>query len=575
MLFKAFSLQGIDTNTGDTYEDHNQCEELWTSAGGYKGNCIGLGSIHKWAKEDDLDAYYGWKSEQYRPVIERSMSGTHKGIANVLFTICKDKFVYIPIKKSTGFWYVFDEHVHRWRHTKSESAIRNALYNPVTDEYLKIIDNLNEIATGEGGDYCHDEREEAYQKTLQYTTIINRLEDTPFINNVMQPSRDLFEDENFMDKIDEKNKHLIGFKNGVYDLEEEVFRNGEPEDYISLSTGVDYIQYDPMSEEAIEIDKLLRSIFPDPEVLEYIILVLASCLDGYVTEQKFRLWMGVGSNGKGILRKLVDIGFADYCKTLNATTLTHKPGDAESANSTIAQTRACRIVFFDEPDKGDKIYCGTMKKLTGGDPIKARLIYGLPFEFYPQFKMFLLSNVFPEVPPNDKGTWRRMEPVRFCNEFVEDEPIEPNQYKMDKQLPKRLPFLAPMFMAMLVEKYHDYKTNGITIPQAVREYKREYRRNCDILLDFLDDTISSINNIEAKLNMDDLYSDFRYWYRNNNYGNEKNVTKKDFKKYLCNKFKTKICNEDITGVRYNNTSRGNTQQREYINNFTPQAIIVE
>jgi hypothetical protein len=67
--------------------------------------------------------------------------------------------------------------------------------------------------------------------------------------------------------------------------------------------------------------------------------------------------------------------------------------------------------------------------------------------------------------------------------------------------------------------------------------------------------------------MDDLYSDFRYWYRNNNYGSDKNVTKKEFKKYLCKTFKARVEDDDIVGVRYSSTRSGSPNRSEPLSNF--------
>ena len=49
----------------------------------------------------------------------------------------------------------------------------------------------------------------------------------------------LFFDPNFEEHLDEK-YNLIGFNNGVYDLDKEEFREGNPEDYISLSCNINY-----------------------------------------------------------------------------------------------------------------------------------------------------------------------------------------------------------------------------------------------------------------------------------------------------------------------------------------------
>lgn len=50
---------------------------------------------------------------------------------------------------------------------------------------------------------------------------------------------DKFGDDEFESKLD-NNVNLVGFDNGILDIEQQVFREGKPEDYVSLTTGWDY-----------------------------------------------------------------------------------------------------------------------------------------------------------------------------------------------------------------------------------------------------------------------------------------------------------------------------------------------
>ena len=78
-----------------------------------------------------------------------------------------------------------------------------------------------------------------------------------------------------------------------------------------------------------------------------------------------------------------------------------------------------------------------MKEFSGNDRIKGRGLYQAPIEFKPQFKLVLLCNALPDVPPDDEGCWRRMEVVEFKNRFVEN-PVAENEYPRDYQLSAKL-----------------------------------------------------------------------------------------------------------------------------------------
>ena len=60
-----------------------------------------------------------------------------------------------------------------------------------------------------------------------------------------------------MNNLDE-NPNIVCFSNGVYDLEADEFRQGRPEDYVSLCTNIDYLEIDEDNEKHTEINGLIE-----------------------------------------------------------------------------------------------------------------------------------------------------------------------------------------------------------------------------------------------------------------------------------------------------------------------------
>ena len=56
-----------------------------------------------------------------------------------------------------------------------------------------------------------------------------------YVNGVMKNLRDMFYKKEIMEKFD-TDTNLLGFENGIYDLKNNVFREGRPEDYVTMST---------------------------------------------------------------------------------------------------------------------------------------------------------------------------------------------------------------------------------------------------------------------------------------------------------------------------------------------------
>jgi len=112
---------------------------------------------------------------------------------------------------------------------------------------------------------------------------------------------------------------LIGFKNGVYDLERMCFRKGTPDDLISMTTGYDYKEYTNQAPEVIAVEKYFSQVQRGDDVRTYVLRLISSFLDGRVKDQKFVLWTGHGCHAidseilmhDGTIKKIQDIKIKD------------------------------------------------------------------------------------------------------------------------------------------------------------------------------------------------------------------------------------------------------------------------
>ena len=92
----------------------------------------------------------------------------------------------------------------------------------------------------------------------------------------------------------------------MYDLEAETFRNGVPTDYVTLSTGYDYLTNIYKSDPNLrDIKKYMKQVFTDDDTRAYIWKLFASFLSGKKLDEKFYFMNGCGSNSKSVLLKLL------------------------------------------------------------------------------------------------------------------------------------------------------------------------------------------------------------------------------------------------------------------------------
>ena len=82
------------------------------------------------------------------------------------------------------------------------------------------------------------------------------LKTTAFKDNIVKECKEPFYDKNFANNLD-TNFYLLGFNNGIYDLKTSVLRDGRPDDYVSMSTNIDKIDFNPDNEHWVDIKKFI------------------------------------------------------------------------------------------------------------------------------------------------------------------------------------------------------------------------------------------------------------------------------------------------------------------------------
>ena len=96
------------------------------------------------------------------------------------------------------------------------------------------------------------------------------------------------------------------------------FRKGCPDDYISLSTNINFIGKRSKFTEELKMKynnmcKFIEQILPVEEDRDNVISWFSQCLHGKVSDTRLQFWYGPGSNGKKSLYNLFRATFGDYC----------------------------------------------------------------------------------------------------------------------------------------------------------------------------------------------------------------------------------------------------------------------
>jgi P4 family phage/plasmid primase-like protien len=504
--------------------DWNMVHELWGQWLKFDvNNSEGLThrSIMFWAKSDALSKYTEVRKDTVNYYIDQSgqVTGniaTEWDLACVLYQMYKDRFVCVSISKNV--WYEFNG--HKWYEIDSGNTLRLYISSTMHTLYVNRVRNdTDHINSGK----LEEEKRNVRAKILNiFLEVCQCLKKTQWKNNIMREARELFYDREFIEKLD-CNPYLMCFKNGVIDFKSKEFRRGRPDDYLSMSTGIDYIPLKKnIHDNTIsEIEKFFVELFPNAELRKYMWEHLASILIGITPNQTFNIYIGSGRNGKSCLVDLMTQMLGEYKGTVPITLITAKRNTIGSTSSEVAQLKGVRYAVMQEPSKGDKINEGILKEITGGDPIQARALFKDTITFVPQFTLVVCTNVLFELNSTDDGTLRRFRLCDFQSKFLE-KPYEddikfpkavcPYQYKLDKHLSDKFVKWAPILMSMLVKIA--FKKQGLVEDCSVVMASTErYRESQDYLAEFAKEHI--VSDTREKIKKSELYNTFKEWYTTN------------------------------------------------------------
>ncbi|MGO1054522.1 DNA primase family protein [Crossiella sp. CA198] len=263
--------------------------------------------------------------------------------------------------------------------------------------------------------------------------------------------------------------YLFNTADGTLDLRTGEIRPHAPADRITKVAGCG------LGEEHGEaFPRFLAEILPDADVRGFAQRLFGYAMLGTVREHVLPIFTGTGQNGKSTLLNVVGEAFGDYAIAAEPEMLvdrgnTHPTGQADLLGVRLAMTS--------ETDEGRQLAAATVKRLTGGDKIRARRMRKDFFEFEPSHTIVLVTNFKPKVSGDDPALWRRIRVVPF------DVVVE----QIDTRLSERLALELPSVLGWAYAGYREYTATGLAAPEVVAERTAAYRASSDALGRFLDD----------------------------------------------------------------------------------------
>ena len=372
---------------------------------------------------------------------------TDLGYARRLVHVYGGRLRYVPAWRR---WLIWDG--RRWAHDSTVQAARwmKAIARRLTADALAIEDPLKRSAALSAARRGESSRAIAGALTLASTEA----------ELVVSP-----------DQLD-ADPFLLNCANGTLDLRTGLLRGHDPADLLTKMAGA---AFDPEAS-GPEFAKFLQRVQPQDEMRDYLGRLLGHSLEGRVAEHVLGIFYGAGRNGKGTLIGAVVSALGDYADAADPELLTARTFDAHPTST--ADLFGMRLAILHETDKGRRLAEATVKRLTGGDRLKARRMREDFWSFDPSHTFVMLTNHKPLVSGTDEAIWARLRLVPW------DVVIQAEE--RDLGLADKLAAELDAVLAFLVAGYQAWRAGGLDDPAEVLAATEAYRAESDALSRFIE-----------------------------------------------------------------------------------------
>ncbi|WIG52500.1 MAG: hypothetical protein OJF48_003419 [Afipia sp.] len=248
----------------------------------------------------------------------------------------------------------------------------------------------------------------------------------------------------------------------------------------------------------------IEKMMPDPEARRTLQQYSGVSLLG-VPLQRFMFHYGEGANGKSVyLEMLVRLLGKSFAVGLPTESIIGQ-GDrgAGSASPDLIRLFGKRMVRVLELPEGKPLQSELIKKLTGGEEIPVRTLFKGFIDFMPRAKPHMSGNGLPKITDTSNGIWRRMLFLRWPVMIAEADMRDPEVMVSE--------FLSESsgVLNWLCEGALDFLKNGLYIAPSVAHDVREYRKEMDIVMQFVEDCVEKApgESVQARV----MYDAFKEW----------------------------------------------------------------
>lgn len=211
-------------------------------------------------------------------------------------------------------------------------------------------------------------------------------------------------------QLDQSPAEIVAL-NGVVNLDTGELRRVRPGDMTSLCVAV---EYDPRAVErgyAPELDTYLDTFLPDIIDQRFVFAVLGDSLRAGNARRWLPIFWGETTTGKSQLFAALHQMLGSYMVAVGSSIFRGNLDDKPRPDLVAAIPR--RLAYAQEASPSWALHADQVKRLTGGDVLPYRQLYGALVNRPPAFTPILVTNSLPRITGSDPALKRRILAVPF------------------------------------------------------------------------------------------------------------------------------------------------------------------
>jgi len=362
---------------------------------------------------------------------------------------------------------------------------------PILEKYMFIYDKYKRFWRYDPEEGIWKEDAEVWISSYLRKNLFGpETQKTHYVNEIVNYIRDI----SYKPIALEPPKHIVAFKNVVYDLDRAIFLKFSPDLYITNKIPVTLLED---AKECEKIDTFFSEIVgEDKKIILY--ELIAYCLYRDYPYQKIFYLYGSGANGKSTFLNLLTrfLGVENVATETPHDLINNRFSVANLFNKLANISSDISYEMLKNPNK--------IKMLTGSDYVNCERKYKDPFPFQNYAKLIFSTNLLP--PTNDKtfAYYRRLYLIEFPREFKENAKTDLlNELTTEREL-SGLAWKS-------IDYLHKLREQGwrFTYDPDVEEVKEKYEKLSNPVYMFIQENCE--DNPEGYIFVKAFYKDFKVW----------------------------------------------------------------